>query len=105
MHYLEPAHGTQHPIPHGNQRASHIRFRTPEMDSNLSNRIQAILLAVATVVLVLLAVLNFRQETQFQQPDDQVWWIEASHGEGLVAQRILPGGAGELAGLKASDLL
>ena len=32
------------------------------METNLSNRLQATLLAVATVGLVLLAVLNFRQE-------------------------------------------
>jgi len=75
------------------------------METNFSNRIQAILLAVATVGLVLLAVLNFRQETQFQQPYDQVWWSEAPGGEGLVAQRVLPSGAGEIAGLKARDLL
>ncbi len=75
------------------------------METNFSNRIQAILLAVATVGLVLLAVLNFRQETQFQQPDDQVWWSEAPSGDGLLAQRVLPGGAGDLAGLKANDLL
>jgi len=75
------------------------------METNLSNRIQAILLAVATVGLVLLAVLNFRQEIQFQQPDDQVWWSEAPGGEGLRALRVLPGGAGDRAGLKAQDLL
>jgi PAS domain S-box-containing protein len=75
------------------------------METNLSNRIQAILLALATVGLVLLAVLNFRQETRFQQPDDQVWWSEAPDGEGLVALRVLPGGPGQHAGLKIRDLL
>ena len=44
------------------------------METNLFNRLQATLLAVATVGLVLLAVLNLRQERQFQQPDDGVWW-------------------------------
>jgi two-component system, NtrC family, sensor kinase len=75
------------------------------METNLSNRIQAILLALATVGLVLLAVLNFRQESQFQQPDDQVWWSEAASGNGLVAQRVLSGGPGAMAGLKVHDLL
>src|SRR3954452_23330989 len=75
------------------------------METNLSNRIQAILLAIATAGLVLLAVLNFRQESQIQQPDDQVWWTEAPNRPGLVAQRVLPGGPGAMAGLKAQDLL
>jgi two-component system, NtrC family, sensor kinase len=75
------------------------------METNLSNRIQAILLAIATVGLVLLAVLNFRQELSFQQPDDQVWWSEAPGGNGLQAIRVLPGGPGAIAGLKATDLL
>src|SRR5246127_4414791 len=75
------------------------------METNLSNRIQAILLAIATVGLVLLAVLNFRQELTFQQPDDQVWWSEAQSGEGLRALRVLPGGAGDRGGLKERDRL
>jgi PAS domain S-box-containing protein len=75
------------------------------METNLSNRIQAILLALATVGLVLLAVLNFRQEARFQQPDDQVWWSEAPNGEGLIALRVLPGGPGQHAGIQAHDLL
>jgi two-component system NtrC family sensor kinase len=75
------------------------------METNLSNRIHAILLAVATVGLVALAVLNLRQDTQFQQPDDQVWWSEAPSGAGLLALRVLPGGPGAIAGIKAQDLL
>ena len=75
------------------------------METNLSNRVQAILLALATVGLVLLAVLNFRQETSFQQPDDQVWWSEEPHGEGLVALRVLADGPGQHAGLQVNDLL
>src|SRR5215469_8690696 len=73
------------------------------METNLSNRIQAILLALATVGLVLLAVLNFRQESQFQQPDDQVWWREAPGG--LTAIKVLPGGPGDRAGIRVGDLL
>ena len=60
------------------------------METNLFNRFQATLLAVATVGLVLLAVLNLRQERQFQQPDDGVWWVEASSGAGLQEQRFSP---------------
>jgi PAS domain S-box-containing protein len=75
------------------------------METNLSNRIQAILLALATVGIVLLAVLNYRQEIRFEQPDDQVWWSEATGVQGLVALRVLPGGPGHQAGIQAHDLL
>src|SRR5579864_2547465 len=75
------------------------------METNLSNRIQAILLALATLGIVLLAVLNFRQELRFEQPDDQVWWSEAPGVQGLIALRVLPGGPGSQAGIQARDLL
>ena len=73
------------------------------METNLSNRIQALLLALATVGLVVLAVLNFRQESQVQQPDDGVWWREAAGG--LEAIKVLPGSPGERAGIRTGDLL
>ncbi|HEY1898103.1 MAG TPA: ATP-binding protein [Terracidiphilus sp.] len=75
------------------------------METNLSNRIQAILLALATVGIVLLAVLNYRQEIRFEQPDDQVWWSEAPGVEGLIALRVQPGGPGNQAGIQSHDLL
>src|SRR5579863_6524919 len=75
------------------------------METNLFNRLQATLLAVATAGLVLLAVLNLRQERQFQQPDDGVWWVEAGSGAGLQATKVLPNSPGERAGLHAGDLL
>jgi len=75
------------------------------METNLSNRLQAILLALATVGIVLLAVLNYRQEIRFEQPDDQVWWSEAPGIEGLVALRVLRGGPGNQAGIQSRDLL
>ena len=73
------------------------------MESSLFNRFQAILLAVATATLIVLAVLNLRQERQFQQPDDGVWWSEVAGG--LEAQRVLPGMPGERAGIQTQDLL
>jgi two-component system, NtrC family, sensor kinase len=73
------------------------------METNLFNRLQATLLAVATVGLVLLAVWNVRQESQFQQPDDGVWWSEASGG--LTADRVLSDSAGNRAGIQKGDLL
>ena len=73
------------------------------METNLFNRLQATLLGVATLGLVLLAVWNFRQESQFQQPDDGVWWREVAGG--LEAQRVLADMPGQRAGIEAGDLL
>jgi PAS domain S-box-containing protein len=77
------------------------------METNLSNRLQATLLAVMTVGLVLLAVWNLMQdaESRNQQPQDGVWWAEAPSGTGLIAEKVLPGGPGERYGLKPNDLL
>ena len=75
------------------------------METGLFNRLQATLLAVVTVGLVLLAVWNFRQESQFQQPDDGVWWTESHDGRGLVADKVLPNSPGERAGIHVNDLL
>jgi PAS domain S-box-containing protein len=73
------------------------------METNLFNRLQATLLAVLTAGLVLLAVLNFRQETQSQQPNDGVWWMES--GNGLTAEKVLPNSPGQRAGIHPQDLL
>jgi PAS domain S-box-containing protein len=75
------------------------------MESSLLNRLQLTLLAVVTAGLLLLASLNFWQERHSQQPDDGVWWREAADGSGLVADKVLPNGPGERAGIKAHDLL
>jgi two-component system NtrC family sensor kinase len=73
------------------------------METSLLNRAQATLLALATAALCVLAVFNFLQERQFQQPDDGVWWREA-HG-GLLAERVLPDMPGQRAGIQTGDLL
>jgi PAS domain S-box-containing protein len=73
------------------------------MDTNLITRLQAMLLAVATAGLFLLAVLNLRQESHFQQPDDGVWWRETTGG--LEADKVLPNMPGQRAGIQAHDLL
>jgi PAS domain S-box-containing protein len=73
------------------------------METSLFNRVQATLLALATAALFVLAVLNLQQERHFQQPDDGVWWHEADGG--LKAERVLPGKAGQIAGIESNDLL
>jgi two-component system, NtrC family, sensor kinase len=77
------------------------------METNLSNRLQATLLAILTMGLVLLAAWNLVQEAESrnQQPDDGVWWSEAAGGTGLIADKVLPGGPGRRYGLKDNDLL
>ena len=73
------------------------------MESSLFNRSQLTLLALATLGLCALAVMNVRQESQFQQPDDGVWWREAAGG--LEAVRVLPNSPGQRAGIQVHDLL
>ncbi|MDE3062209.1 MAG: GAF domain-containing protein [Acidobacteriota bacterium] len=73
------------------------------METNLLNRVQATLLALLTVGVVVLAVMNFRQESTFQQPFDGVWWVEGQGG--LIAQKVLPESPGQRAGIQPSDLL
>lgn len=66
-------------------------------------RLAVIVLALSTIFAAIFASLNFVQEGKFQKPTDGVWWVE-SHG-GLEAQRVLAGGPGMRAGIKAGDLL
>ena len=73
------------------------------METSLFNRLQLTLLAVATAGLFVLAFLNLRQESRFQQPDDGVWWREAAGG--LEAVKVLPNSPGQRAGIQAHDLL
>jgi len=73
------------------------------METSFFNRVQATLLALATAALVVLAVFNFLQERDAQQPTDGVWWREAKGG--LVADRVLPDMPGQRAGIQAGDLL
>ena len=73
------------------------------METSLFNRLQATALALATAGLILLAVLNLRQESEFQQPDDGVWWRETLGG--LEAVKVLPDSPGQRAGIEQGDLL
>ncbi len=89
---------------HGSPRAfTSVKHEPHRMETSVFNRLQATLLALATVGLVILAVLNFRQENTFPQPTDGVWWVEAQGG--LQATRVTPNGPGQLAGVQKGDLL
>jgi two-component system, NtrC family, sensor kinase len=92
------------PNAHGNPRAfTSVKHASQRMETSLFNRLQATLLAVVTVGLVLLAVLNFRQEGRFQQPNDGVWWVESNGG--LEAVKVNPDSPGKFAGIQTGDLL
>ena len=77
------------------------------MVTSLLNRVKALkatLLALATAALFVLAVFNLLQERDFrQQADDGVWWRETTGG--LLAEKVLPGLAGQHAGIQPGDLL
>ncbi len=73
------------------------------MEKSLFNRLHLIVLAVATAGLIVLAVLNLRQESEFQQPDDGVWWREVQGG--LEAVKVLPDSPAQRAGIQEGDLL
>jgi len=73
------------------------------MDKSLLSRVQVTLMALATAALFVLALFNFSQERQSQQPTDGVWWHEARGG--LVADRVLAESPGQHAFIQAHDLL
>jgi two-component system NtrC family sensor kinase len=73
------------------------------METSLFNRVQATLLALVTAGLFVLAVMNLQQERNSPQPDDGIWWREASGG--LRAERVLHGMSGQVAGIQVNDLL
>jgi two-component system, NtrC family, sensor kinase len=73
------------------------------METSLFNRLQATVLALATAGVLLLAMLNLRQDGTYQQPDDGVWWREAQGG--LQATKVLPHSPGQRAGIEEGDLL
>ena len=73
------------------------------METSLFNRLQATLLALATLAIFALAALNFVQEEHFPQPDDGVWWREVPGG--LRAERVLPNSPGQRDDVQVNDLL
>src|SRR5271163_2385288 len=73
------------------------------METSLLNRVQATLLALVTAALFVLAVLNLLGQRQYPQPDDGVWWGEATGG--LQAEKVLADKPGQRAGIQVGDLL
>ena len=73
------------------------------MNRDFQIRFTASLLTLLTAASVVLAVINFRKEQEFQVPYDGAWWVERSGN--LVADRIEPNGPAARAGIKAGDRL
>jgi PAS domain S-box-containing protein len=77
--------------------------RTKRMRKDLQVRFSALVLALLTLAAMIFAGINFWKEGQYAVPTDGAWWIES--GDGLVAQRLAPGGPADNAGIKEGDKL
>jgi len=73
------------------------------MNRDFQIRFTASLLTLLTAAAVVLAVINFRKEQEFQVPYDGAWWVE--RGDNLVADRIEPNGPAARADVKVGDQL
>jgi PAS domain S-box-containing protein len=73
------------------------------MGKAYQTRILAVALAVATLAVCVLAVMNVMREGAFDTPTDGVRWVE--HDGGLVALRIPPDSPANRAGLRVGDIL
>src|SRR5579859_835308 len=83
------------------RRAGGVRDQRMRKDSLI--RFSAIGLAVATVVCVVFAFINWQKQSPYFTPSDGVWWME--NGKGLMARAVTPNGPGDKAGIKVGDRL
>lgn len=73
------------------------------MKNAAQTRILAVVLALATIAVCVLAALNFEHESSFEVPTDGIWWLEAKGG--LRAERAPVESPGYRAGIRAGDIL
>ncbi len=73
------------------------------MKNAAQTRILATALALATVIVCVLAALNFQRESGFEVPTDGIWWVEAQGG--LRAENVPFNSPGQRAGLREGDIL
>jgi PAS domain S-box-containing protein len=73
------------------------------MRRDFLTRVSAILLALLTVAGLVFAVINLQKESQYRTPDDGAWWLEKDGA--IEAQRLIPDGPAEHAGIRAGDKL
>jgi PAS domain S-box-containing protein len=73
------------------------------MKNAAQTRVLAIVLALATVAVCVLAAMNFEHENGLDVPTDGVWWVEAKGG--LRAERVPTESPGHRAGIRTGDIL
>jgi len=73
------------------------------MKDAAQTRILAIILAVATVIVCVLAAMNFQRESGFDVPTDGMVWVETAGG--LRADRVPTESPGHRAGIRTGDVL
>lgn len=73
------------------------------MKDAFQTRVLAVVLAIATVAAAVFAILNLRQEMDFEVPNDGVWWMEA-HG-GLRAEQVPTDTPAYRGGIRKGDIL
>lgn len=73
------------------------------MDKAAQNRILAVVLAVATLAICVLGVLNFSRENSYEIPTDGVWWMES--GSGLRAEHVPADSPAQREGVRTGDVI
>jgi PAS domain S-box-containing protein len=73
------------------------------MKQNLRVSVGAVVLALATLVAVVYAWINFRQRETYEIPDDGVAWFDTSHG--AKAWNVTPNSPASRAGIRRDDVL
>jgi len=84
------------------ERVCYPASAPPPMDQDFRIR-PAILIFLLTAAAIVLGVINFQKEREFQVPSDGTWWME--HDGRLIADRIETNGPGAKAGVKEGDTL
>src|SRR3974390_232808 len=73
------------------------------MKENLRVRLGAVVLALATLAVVIVAWLNFVQRSRYDQVDDGVAWSDGA--KGIEAWKVAPESSAAVAGIRAGDIL
>ena len=73
------------------------------MALTLKDRLIAVAVALASIVLVVFAALNLEQRGLYQLPDDGVSWVDTS--QGVKAWIVVRGGPADRAGIREGDIL
>jgi two-component system NtrC family sensor kinase len=73
------------------------------MKQNLRVSLGAVVLALATLVAVIYAWINFRQRETYEIPDDGVAWFDGSHG--AQAWKLAANSPASRAGIRPGDIL